>query len=56
MGGKCSVYVNPLYYYKGRKEWGKLQSERKDENSQFSAHGHKLSLQDLLKIRMLILG
>lgn len=49
MGGKCSVYVNPLYYYKGRKEWGKLQSERKDENSQFSAHGHKLSLQDLLK-------
>ena len=49
MGGKYSAYVNPLYYYKGRKEWGKLQSERKDENSQFSAHGHKLSLQDLLK-------
>lgn len=49
IGGEHHVYVNPLYYYKGRKQWGKLQSEREDEDSQFSAQGHKLSLQQLLK-------
>lgn len=47
-GGKCSIYVNPLYYYKGKKQWGKLQSERDDEKSLFTSCGHKLSLKELL--------
>jgi len=48
-GGKYDIAVNPLYYYKGRKQWGKLQSERDDENSKFSSVGHNLSLYQLLK-------
>lgn len=48
LGGNCDVHVNPLYYYKGLKRWGRLQSENKDS---FAAKGHKYSAQELLNFK-----
>lgn len=56
--GQCTVYVNPLWRYKGTKEWGKLglDLERKSQRLSLEEMKREIKLDDAGKFRAEILN